>query len=284
VLGFALAGARVAVAEQSVAQDAPAPEPEQVAPTAPPEPKNESPPTASDQSGDRKKKKHGNTIREMARDGSLLPTVWSPRIGPQYVSAIALGGYSSAANQGGAFSAIVEGAILRRVAIRVGTEYSQESQPSFNAGVRINFIEQERFGINLGGMALYKNTGFSGNGELEMALLISRRWNDVSLVGNFVYGQGLVVGGAERDVEGKLALLYDVKQRIHLGLDNRARWNIGTYRAIATPITFDYIGGPLVGVDVGPVMFLAQTGAQVYVQDSQTHAGVIALAGVAASY
>src|SRR5262249_32681493 len=151
-------------------------------------------------------------------------------------------------------TAIAEAAIARRVAIRAGVEYREGANAGVSAGVRVNILRQERFGFDLGAMVQYKNVGFDGNGELEMAARAGRRWNRFALLGNFVYGEGLEQGGSERDCELRLAMLYDAHDRVTVGLDSRARFNAGQYPERAQPISFDFIGGPLIATHLGPVI------------------------------
>ncbi|HEX8953276.1 MAG TPA: hypothetical protein VF945_15585, partial [Polyangia bacterium] len=56
----------------------------------------------------------------VAREGQLLPGTLSATIGHKQVLGLFLGGYDSAPGQGPQFSALVEGQLFNRVALRVG--------------------------------------------------------------------------------------------------------------------------------------------------------------------
>ena len=97
----------------------------------------------------------------LLEDGTYLPGTYAARIGDQRISAFTLGGYDSNANQGGVFSGVIEGAIVNRIAIRVGYDYLQ-SQGSGNvtAGLRFGVLRQEQHGVDLGFLVQYKQKGF----------------------------------------------------------------------------------------------------------------------------
>jgi hypothetical protein len=225
---------------------------------------------------------------QATRDGALLPLSLSPRVGDQRVAALSLGGYDTAPGHGAAFSTVVEGALFRRVAVRAGIEYVPQLQTvSPQAGARVAILGQERFGLDLGVAALYKNLGFSeARGELELAVLVARRWGRAALFGNLVYGQGLDAG--ERDAEARCAFLFGARPWLNVGLDVRARLDLGADDAAreAKQLTssFDLVGGPLVSVAVSHVMFLAQLAPHVLVMHDQPRVGVAALGGVGTAF
>jgi hypothetical protein len=225
---------------------------------------------------------------QVTRDGSFLPTTLSARIGDQRVIALSQGGYDTAPGQGAAFSTIVEGAIVNRVAIRAGIEYVPSlEQVSPSAGLRVGILRQERQGVDLAVAAQYKNLGFSeASGEFEFLVMVARRWNRLALFANLAYGQGLDEG--ERDAEARVAFLYAVHPRVNVGLDARARLDLGEEDAAREEkqlnSQFDFLGGPLVTVAVSHVMFMLQTGAHALVQNETAHAGFAALAGVGTSF
>jgi hypothetical protein len=164
------------------------------------------------------------------RDGSFLPLTVAARIGEQRVMGVALGGYdTTGGGAGGArFESVVEGALAGRFALRVGVEYAPpDAQWSPSVGARVAILRQERFGVDLSMAALYKKAGFSEpDGEIEIIVMLARRWNRFGLFGNLAYGQGLQA--AERDGEVRVALLYQLTRRFHLGLDARGRLDLGS--------------------------------------------------------
>jgi hypothetical protein len=218
------------------------------------------------------------------RDGTFLPLTLGARIGDQRVMGMGLGGYdTTGSDQGGAlFHSVVEGALLNRVALRAGVDYSAPDQKfAPSVGLRLGILRQERFGIDLGVAALYKNTGFSEpDGEVEMIVMVARRWNRLGLYGNVAYGQG--IKPRERDGEVRVALLYQLARHFHLGFDARGRFDLGEGDRVDMP--FDLVAGPVVGATVGKFGFLAQAGGRVAIVNDNAIGGFTALGGVGALY
>lgn len=225
---------------------------------------------------------------QVARDGTFLPETLTARVGAQRVAGLGLGGYDTTPGQGAIFSAFAEGALWRRVALRAGVEYlSPTGQVSPQVGLRVGILRQERFGVDVGLAVQYKNRGFSeAKGEVEMMALLGRRWNKLGAFANLVYGQG--VDPAERDGEVRLALLYTVHERIQVGVDARARLDLGTATAarMASKLEsdFDLLAGPVAMVAAGPLVVLAQAGVHSLIQQEQSHTGFAAMGGVGATY
>ncbi len=263
------------------------PEPAGTASSPTPEP---APGPAAGKSGERANTPRKNSAAQIVSDGTFLPLTVSARIGDQYVSAMALGGYDSAPGEGGQFTAVAEAALFNRLALRVSTDYSSgHGDPQLSAGLRLGVLRQELHHIDLGFVALYKNTGFTeSNGEIEVMLTLGRRWGRWGLFGNLVYGQGFEQ--QERDGEVRVAVLYSVHERINIGFDTRGRFDLGEASAQgdSTDHPFDLVAGPLVSVSVGPIALLAQAGFHALMltdngQDSFT-AGALAMAGVGGAY
>ena len=226
---------------------------------------------------------------QVSRDGTFLPTTITARIGDQRVAGLSLGGYDSTPERGAIFSTVVEGALFHRVALRVGLEYVNaigEVRPS--AGVRVAILRQEKHKVDLAVMLLYKNVGFSEatGGEFEMMVLLARRWGRLALFGNLVYGQGIDPG--ERDGELRLAFLYALSDRVNIGLDARARLDLGEEDEARMKSKleddFDFVAGPMLSVAVGPIAFLAQVGGTAVVRQEQAAGGVVALGGLGAAF
>jgi hypothetical protein len=224
----------------------------------------------------------------VTRDGTFLPTTLAARIGDQRIAVFSQGGYDTAPAQGAVFSTVVEGAVYNRVALRAGIEYSPSiTSVSPSVGVRVGILRQEKFGIDLGFVAQYKNLGFSeASGEFEFLALLGHRWNRLGLFANIAYGQGLDAG--ERDVEARLAFLYAVHRLVNVGVDARARIDLGEEDEArdAKKLTsqFDFIGGPLVTVAVSQVMFMVQAGAHALVVNETAQAGFAAIGGIGTAF
>jgi hypothetical protein len=100
--------------------------------------------------------------QSVTEDGTFLPGTFAARIGDQRVSALAYGGYDTNRSQRAISAGVIEGAIVNRIAIRVGYDYlSTQSGGSVSAGLRFGVLRQELNGIDLGFFVQYKQKGFS---------------------------------------------------------------------------------------------------------------------------
>jgi hypothetical protein len=219
-------------------------------------------------------------ITTAVREGAMLPSTLSPRVGATAALAFGFAGYD------GARSAPIGGATAEvRVwgpfAIRGGAEYStqrKEARPSI--GGRVQILRQERHGIDGSLSVFYRPEGFTEpEGEIETFVSLGRRFERVSLLGNLVYGQD--PEGNERDGEIRFASLYGVG-RWSVGLDSRLRFALGTQKgtmAAAEP-KFDLLAGPIAAATVGPVALFAQAGPSVLKVTGDTAVGVTALGGL----
>ena len=225
---------------------------------------------------------------QVSRDGTFLPLTLTARIGDQRIIGMVTGGYDTAQGQGATFNSVVEGALENRVALRVGVDYlSGTNQWSPSVGLRVGVLRQEKYGIDLGIAAMYKNTGFSeANGEVELIVSVGRRWNRLALFGNAAFGQGITP--TERDAEARVALLYAVHERVNVGFDARARFDLGDENAARATkkieADFDLVAGPVATVAVGPLALMAQAGVHTLVIHEQPLVGLAALGGVGACF
>jgi len=225
----------------------------------------------------------------VARDGELLPQTLSATIGHKQVLGVFLGGYDSAPDQGPQFSALVEGQLFNRVALRVGVDYQDGIHSVYpSVGVRVGLLRQERFKVDLGLIAQYKNLGFSeASGEFEFGLLVGRRWGKVGAQLNAIYGQGLDEG--ERDAEVRASVLWFAMPRLNAGIDLRARFDLGEEDMARTAkkleADFDLQGGAIAQLTiVEHLVLMVEVGPHVVVIHEQPSAGVLAIAGVGATY
>jgi hypothetical protein len=226
---------------------------------------------------------------EVAREGQMMPQTISATIGHKEVLGLFLGGYDSAADQGPMFSALVEGQLFHRVALRVGVDYEDGIHNVYpSVGVRVGILDQARYKIDLGVLAQYKNLGFSeASGEFEVGVLVGHRWGKLGAQLNAIYGQGLDQG--ERDAEVRASLLWYAHRRINAGLDVRARFDLGEENGARDKAKlesdFDLLGGVIGQVMiVKHLVLMAEVGPHVVVIHEQPSAGVAALAGVGATY
>ncbi len=225
----------------------------------------------------------------VAREGQMLPLTISPVIGHKQVVGTFLGGYDSAPGQGPAFSAVVEGQLFNRVALRVGVDYQDSIHSVYpSVGLRVALLRQERQHVDLAVVGQYKNLGFSeASGEFEFGAAVGHRWSRLGFFANALYGQGL--DPHERDIEGRAALLYYAHPRINVGLDLRARADLGTdspaRQKIRLQTDFDFLAGATASLTVWKhLVLLAEVGPHVVFFQEHTSAGVAALGGVAATY
>ena len=225
----------------------------------------------------------------VAREGQLMPQTFSATIGHKQVIGLFTGGYDSAADQGPQFGALVEGQLFNRVALRVGVDYQDAIHNVYpSVGLRVGLLRQERYKVDLALLGQYKNLGFSeASGEFEFGVLVGHRWGKVGAQLNALYGQGLDEG--ERDAEVRASLLWYAHPRINAGLDARARFDLGEENEARTKskleADFDFLGG-LIGqfTVVEHLVLIAEVGPHVVVIQEKPSAGVMAIAGVGATY
>ena len=225
----------------------------------------------------------------VAQEGQLLPQTFSATIGHKQVIGLFTGGYDSAPDQGPQFSALVEGQLFNRVALRVGVDYQDAIHSVYpSVGLRVGLLRQERYKVDLALLGQYKNLGFSeASGEFEFGVLVGHRWGKVGAQLNALYGQGLDAG--ERDAEVRASLLWYAHPRINVGLDARARFDLGEENTNRVKnkleADFDFMGGAIGQITVVEhLVLLAEVGPHVVVIQEKPSAGVMAIAGVGATY
>lgn len=225
----------------------------------------------------------------VAREGQMLPLTISPTIGHKQVLGVFLGGYDSAPGQGPQFSALVEGQLFNHVALRVGVDYQDAIHSVYpSVGVRVGILRQDKYKVDLAVVGQYKNLGFSeATGEFELGVMIGHRWNKVGLYGNAIFGQGLTPD--EHDVEGRIAALYFAHPRVNVGLDVRARKDLGndsTERSKKGLVAdFDLLAGAVAQATVlKHLVVMAEVGPHVLIVQEKAQAGVMAVGGVGATY
>jgi hypothetical protein len=228
-----------------------------------------------------------STVQQAGRDGSFLPLTLAPSVGPMAAHAAALGGYNGA-ERAGAMQSFAEARVYGPLALRVGArlnEGGKEVGPSI--GARFQLLSQAKQGLNFGAALFYKAEGFDEpEGEIETLLSISRRWNDWLFVGGIAYGQD--PEGNERDGELALATLLQLQDAFQLGLDARARVDLGSPRARTLSSgepQFDLDAGPIMTWALGPIALSAHAGVAVIAfADAPARAGVVALAGLGTAF
>lgn len=253
---------------------------------------------------------------ESTRNGLFLPLTQAATIGQQRVTVLLTGGGDSLSTPtftaadgtpGGGLKPVglmyvrVEGALFSWVSLFVSAEYDgtqSEAARYFNpaAGLRLRLLNQKQHAINLGLGVLYRNHGFSEpGGEMEVSLLVSRRWDRFGVYGNLVYGQGFAkpdegksgINTDDRDAELRLAALYFLGEHFNFGFDLRGRINLsngGPDPAAPADGDYDILGGAVATAAVGPVMFLAQAGGHGLRQHGGYYTGFVGLGGLGLSF
>ena len=223
-------------------------------------------------------------ITTVVREGALLPSTLSPRVGGVGALAFGFGGYDGARSVPIA-NATAEVRVWGPFALRGGAEYSsarKEARPTI--GGRVQVLRQERHGIDGSLSVFYRPEGFTEpEGEIETFVSLGRRFDRLAVLGNLVYGQD--PEGNERDAELRFATLY-AAGRWTFGLDSRLRFAIGTQKsaqAMAEP-KFDLLAGPVAAATVGPIALFAQAGPSVLKVTNDTSVGLAALAGIGSAF
>jgi hypothetical protein len=230
--------------------------------------------------------------------GMFLPFTEAPRVDTQRAFGTVQGGYEGA-REAGVLEGRAEVTVWGPIAVRVGILYTGEGEgeeqeraageeeeegegrlrPS--VGARVQALSQDGQGIDLSIGVFYKPEGFTeAEGEIEGVIALGRRFGQLGLIADLVYGQD--PEGRERDGEVRLAGLYDVMPRFVIGLDSRLRFDLGTEEekfAEEGGAEYDLVAGPLAGYVLGPVAFNLVAGVSV-VGTPDTLVGPIALASI----
>jgi len=168
------------------------------------------------------------------------------------------------------------------VAARVGAMYGQKDG-SFRptVGLRVQALSQDRHAIDLGFGGFYKPEGFTeAEGEIEVMVMLARRFGRLSTFANFVYGQD--PEAAERDGELRMGALYALAAPLQAGLDARLRFDLGSEegkRRAEGGAEYDLWVGPTASYALGPVAAIAQAGLSVY-GTASPRVGAVALLGM----
>ncbi len=189
------------------------------------------------------------------RDSLLSEAPAVPAKGTVRVSGITTGTTDQGGVNGTQGQANITGTILwtpvENLAGDVGM-YWQVGANGPSARVRYQILSQSRAGLDLSAGARFKTVGFHpGQGEVEFLLLAGRRFGNVELVLNGVFG--VETGGEDgKDVEGKAFVGYRFSEDLRAGLDGRLQAEVedeGATPVGASPKTgrdYDLTAGPAV--------------------------------------
>ena len=227
-----------------------------------------------------------SVVARAAESGQFLPLTAAATVGQTAAVASGYAGYD------GALGAVMEshaevrlwGPIALRGAAELG-DTSRRVRPSI--GARAQLLSQARHGVDGALSVTYRAEGFTeGEGEIETLVELGRRIGATTLLANLAYGQD--PEGNERDGELRAAAFARVSRRLHLGLDGRWRFDLGSsadkLRANNEPIT-DVDAGPVAMLVLGPVALTAETGGSLVRRiDGATKLGLVALGGVGTTF
>jgi hypothetical protein len=229
------------------------------------------------------------TVALSTAEGAFLPLTLLPSVGPAIAMGSVLGGYDTA-REAPRVESYAEAKIFGPVALRLGAslrDEGPENELAPSVGARVQVLRRERAGFD-GALALtYKAEGFSEpEGELEAVFAIGTRIGKILILGNLVYGQDFE--GNERDGELRAATLYQAMPKLHLGLDARGRFDLGSnddhLKAKNEPV-YDLDAGPVLTATLGPVALNLHGGVSVIRHvDQQAALGAIVLGGLGTSF
>src|SRR5437588_1698179 len=168
------------------------------------------------------------------RDSLLSEAPAVPSKGTVRISGVTTGTSDEGGVNGTQGQANITGSILwtpvENLAGDVGM-YWQVGANGPSARVRYQILSQSRTGLDLSAGARFKTVGFHPDqGEVELLLLAGRRFGNIELVLNGVFG--FETGGESgKDVEAKAFAGYRFKEDLRVGVDGRIQKAIGEKEA-----------------------------------------------------
>jgi hypothetical protein len=186
------------------------------------------------------------------RDSLLSEAPAVPDKGTVRVSGGAAATGDSSANEAG--QAVVSGAIawtpIARLSGDVGA-YWQVGANGPSARLRYQFLSQWENGIDLSAGVRFKTVGFHpDNGELEMLVAAGRRFGELELVVNGVFGVE-TGGGAGKDAEVKAFAGWRFDDAVRAGIDQRLQVEVGDEEDVVSGTAqrgrdYDLTAGPAI--------------------------------------
>jgi hypothetical protein len=223
-----------------------------------------------------------SAAKRSAGIGAFLPLTQSATLDKQAAVGSAFGGYDST-RKAGLFEATAEVRLWKGLSLRGGAVYSPDKdrlRPAF--GARYQFLSESRHGVDGGLGVFYRPEGLTeAEGEIEAVLSAGRHLGATYLVGNLIYGQDPEAN--ERDGEVRIAALHPVGEMVFLGLDGRARFDLGS-QPNRLEAKLDAVVGPVATVVAGPVALSVQGGASALRLKDTTKLGAVVLGGLGSSF
>jgi hypothetical protein len=214
----------------------------------------------------------------------MLPGLVAP--GSLHASqAVATGwtGYDSARDSLVVHS-VVDATLIGPLALRAGITYVPDSairsvQPY--VGARLQLLNQDEHGFDLGVAAFYRMDRFTQEEGLAQALISGAvHFGRTGLFGHVGFGEDLE--GDDREGEVSIALMHRLTRAFQLGIESRARFKLGSSdekRRAQPGETFEGYIAPTASYALGPVALFAEVGPAA-VRTQSVHGGVLAMAGV----
>jgi hypothetical protein len=221
----------------------------------------------------------------------IIPGTQGASVGSHPVVASSWGGYDSGAKAPIA-SLYTEVKLAPRLVLLGGAAWAVPNALGQGGGTmrpqlgaRVQILNQAKFGVDMAASFMFREDKFGAeDGLFQGSLSFGHRFDRVSAVMNVVYGQD----GEGDDHEGEvhLAVLADVAQHFHVGVDSRATRALASTdprRAqLGTP-TGTLIAGPLAAFTYGPIAVMTEVGmSEVWVESLKS--GVVAMGGVGAAF
>jgi len=223
-------------------------------------------------------------VEYATRTGQFLPLTLAPNVGSHRALAAGFGGYDSAPRQPRVES-FAEARVYGPFALRFGVQWRDANErvaPSITG--RVQLLSQDKHGVDGGVAVSYKAEGFTEpRGEIEVALALARSFGSWRVGANLVYGQD--AEGRERDGELRAAALCHLVSLYYLGIDGRARMDLGSEHGLDEGeherSKYDFDVGTVLSSALGPVALGVHGGFSGHRRaDEPTHLGFVAVAGL----
>ena len=205
-----------------------------------------------------------------------------------------MGGYDSAA-QSFRVSSSAEAALTRRLVLRVDFDHgpSTSATDRVSFGFRLQLLSQTAHGLDLGAGLFYQPNDFRREGNIAAALMLERRFHNVALLGNAIFGSD--PEGDDQELDGRLATLVRINRLVEIGVDGRFRSVLSTdrKRVGTTIVDWDMSVLPSAVLLVGPFTLIGEAGFSALHQTELAgqpdqrnvlHMGVLLTSGVGTAF
>jgi hypothetical protein len=181
------------------------------------------------------------------------------------------------------------------LALRVEFEHGPALGPEdrVRVGARLTFLNQDEHGVD-GGVALfYDPKDFREEGNVVGALLVGHHFGRLGVFANALFGSD--PEGDDRQLELRLGAAYRAMERLHVGLDARARYNASSdEKRVGTNTTdWEMQALPTLSWELGNVALVADVGVSALQttgpfgqpgERTVVDVGALAMAGAAAAF